>query len=228
MLGWHMDILSVRCVSRGAGRWTSRPGRRALDVAPCFSDLWTPVLQFDFLGVVPNSVASVPHLPPTPTPFPFRLFGFFEATPGDAPLSLGGRPASFPSHSPSDPVPDLPRLPCGALVSRRRRPRGALVPYRRQPRDALIPRRWRLTIYRIWPGLLASAPLFASKSLLLGFVLALVMCLDEGIEFIPCESIFSGAGSMSSSFHRRDFGAARMRALCSSSCLVWVFWHENE
>ena len=114
------------------------------------------------------------------------------------------------------------------LVSRQRPPRGALVPHQRRPRGALVPRRRRLTISRIWPGLLASALLFASKSLLLGFVLALVMCLDEGIEFIPCESIFSGVGSMSSSFHRRDFGAARMRALCSSPCLVWVFWHENE
>jgi hypothetical protein len=52
------------------------------------------------------------------------------------------------------------------------------------------------------PGLFAFAPLFASKSLLLGFVLVLVMCLDEGIEFI--ESVFSGTGSC---YHSMFFGS---------------------
>jgi hypothetical protein len=42
-------------------------------------------LQFCFCGSRARIVCGRP-------PFPF-CFGFFEATPGDAPLSLGGRPA---------------------------------------------------------------------------------------------------------------------------------------
>ena len=79
LVRWHMDFLSVGSVSRAsAGRSMWRLARllgllRLTRVGSVFVSLtcgpWMSAYSFDFLGVAPDSVASVPHLPPPPPHF---------------------------------------------------------------------------------------------------------------------------------------------------------------